>query len=80
MFPLSEALPSLNAPTSDKMSLSSLHDGVVDDVVRYFSDYSAKLTVPQSASLTAPEVALQPVTQGEPRRLRRLHATPERKC
>ena len=30
------------------------------------SDYSDKLTVPQSASLTAPEVALQPVTQGMP--------------
>ena len=29
------------------------------------SDYSAKLTVPQSASLTAPEVALQPVAQGD---------------
>ena len=66
MLPLSEALPSLNAPTSDKMSLSSLHDGVVDDVVRYFSDYSAKLTAPQAVSPPAPEVALQPATQGMP--------------
>ena len=49
--------------------------------------FGSKLTVPQSASLTAPEVALQPVTQGMPPELTRsTHASlppllpPQRKC
>ncbi len=57
----------LNGTLSDKMSPAHLSRRLafMDADFGIFLDYGAKLTVPQSASLTAPEVALQPVTQGD---------------
>ena len=77
MLPLSEALPSLNAPTSDKMSLTSSKSAACvygRRLRQCLHKYSACPTAPQAAKPPAP------LTQGSLGSKAASIITPMRNC